>query len=264
MMRAVAVILAAVFCLPAAVFAQEWNAVKGKHFVVYFPELSERQTAARVLREAENYYRKIGDQIGYTRYHNFWTWDARVKILLFPSHEAFVRTTGQPEWSTGFADRDSQLFKSRVIVTYQQEKDFFDGLLPHEISHLVLHDFLSGRPIPIWFDEGVAQLQEASKSREADRIMRFLVSRSGYIPFPLLTRMDIRKEKDSRKVQVFYAQSLSVVEFLIRQYGSHAFADFCRALRDGKNVEGALRQAYTNKIDTISQLEQKWLIYMNR
>lgn len=264
MIRTAAMTMLILLCCPAAVPAQEWEEIKDKHFVVYYMDPADRQTAMKVLREAENYYHKVGEQIGYTRYHNFWTWDERVKIFLFPDQESFVGTTGQPEWSTGFADRDSQLFASRTIVTYKQEKDFFHGLLPHEISHLVLHDFLSGRSVPVWFDEGIAQLQEASKSVEADRIMRFLVSRSGYIPFTLLMRMDIRKEKDAGKVQIFYAQSLSVVEFLIRQYGSSAFGNFCRNLRDGKNVEEALRHAYTNRINTISELEQKWLMHMNR
>ena len=143
-------------------------------------------------------------------------------------------------------------------MTYLRETNFYDELLPHEISHLVLRDFTSNR-IPIWFEEGVAQLQEASKSQMAATACRNLIQRGENIPFAILMKWDIRQERDPNKVMVFYLQSLSVVEFLIKNYGSTAFGELCHHLKNGKTFEEALRGAYTNNINTIEKLESKWV-----
>lgn len=242
--------------------APTWEEIKGKHFVVYSYPAHNREAANTVLRRAEDYYQKIGGQIGYTRYHSFWTWDERVKIILFPDQPSFAETTGQPTWSQGYASRDAYLFKSRTIVTYLQESNFYNEILPHEVSHLILRDFTANR-IPVWFEEGVAQLQEASKSEIAARICRTLIERKKYIPLSVLMNWDVRTEEDKSKVAVFYAQSLSIVEFLLKRYGNAAFGELCGHLKNGKTFEEALRGAYTNNINTITDLENKWITSMS-
>jgi hypothetical protein len=241
-----------------------WLDVKGKHFIVYYQANKDLTVAEIVLRRAEEYYRRIAEQIGYTRYGDFWTWEERAKIFLFPDQQSFVATTGQPAWSQGYSDRDRRVFRSRALVTYTQEKDFYDALLPHEISHLILHDFIPIGHLPIWFDEGVAQLQEGYKSREAQKIMRDAILKGQQMKFSALSRWDVRRESDANVVMIFYAQSLSVVEFLLKQYGSEAFSRLCRNLRDGRTFEESLRNAYTNQIGSLNDLENKWIGFMKK
>jgi len=257
------VALTAVLATDRQALAQTWNEEKSRHFIVYYGPASDRTAALKVLRRAEEYYNKIGNQIGYTRYHNFWTFNERVRIVMFPNVESFTQTTGQPPWLLGFSARDSHVFSSRSIVTYKQESGFFEGVLPHEISHLILHDFINSAHIPVWFDEGVAQLQEADKSPVARQMMRVLVSRGQFIPLGALHQWNIRQEEDPQKIAVFYAQSLSVVEFLIKNYGSYAFSRLCREMHDGKTFTQALHAAYTNKIDTLDELQDKWINYVS-
>jgi hypothetical protein len=239
--------------------AQDGQSVDGKHFVVHYVDKDHRQVAKKLLREAERYYSAIADRLGYTRYARFWTWDERVKIILYPDQNSFVLSTGQPLWSTGYADRDAYLFHARAIVTYKQEHAFYDGLLSHEISHLILHDFIQRKEaVPLWFDEGVAQLSEEYKTQIAHQMMRILVGRDQHIPIETLMAWDIRREKDPHKVKIFYAQSLSMVEFLIDRHGSAAFARLCRNVRDGGSFEESLRGAYSNQINSLTDLEDKW------
>ncbi|MFA5088359.1 MAG: peptidase MA family metallohydrolase [Candidatus Omnitrophota bacterium] len=245
-----------------SVLGQDWQDIKGKHFVVYFQD-GRSAYAQRVLRLAETYYRNIGDQIGYSRYSDFWTWNERVEIFIFPDQEKFVQKTGQPAWSLAYVDREKRLSDSRTIAFYAQGGAHPEGLLAHEISHLVLRDFLGDQtPIPSWFDEGVAQLQETDKPAVADRVMRSLVRKGSYIPLRVFINWDIRREEDAAKVQVFYAQSVSLVDFLIKNYGSEAFGRLCRSLREGKNFEEALRSVYSRSIETLDDLERKWVSYL--
>ncbi len=243
----------------------DWQELKGKHFVVIYSLEGNRKSARTILRRAEEYYDKIARSIGYSRYAHFWTWEERVKIVIFPDQDTFRSATGQPAWSLGYAVRDSQLFRSRIIVTYRHEFDFLDGLLPHEISHLIIRDFIGFEAeIPVWFDEGVAQLFDADKKIQARDFMQNMVEAGSYVPFSILHSWDVRREKDPQKVMVFYAQSVSVVDFLITRYGSDAFGRLCREMKDGKNFEEALRSAYTNTIDSLADLEAKWLGYLVR
>lgn len=239
---------------------EAWQEIKDKHFVVYYhsEDLAAAQTT---LREAERYYKKVGDRIGYSRYRDFWTWDERVKIILFSDQNEFMRRTGQPVWSSAYVDRDRYLFQSRSIVTYKQENDFYTGILPHEISHLILKDFMGAVPIAMWFEEGVAQLEEAPKSGPANAIMRKMVRKNTFIPLRELMRMDVRLEKEKSKVVVFYAESLTIIEFLIKNYGGNAFSRLCQNLRDGKSFDEALRLSYTNTIDSLDELQEKWVKY---
>ena len=239
---------------------EAWDIAKSQHFLVYYENRADEQVAQRLLEAAERYYRQITTRLGFTRYGDFWTWENRAKIFLFTDQTSFTERTHQPAWSTGFSDRDSQVFQSRLIVTYKQEKEFYDGLLPHEISHLILHDFIpDSRLLPIWFDEGVAQLSEPKKSEQARRIMKGLVLKRAYVPFEYLAVWDVRQEADSQKVTVFYAQSLSIVEFLITRYGSESFGRLCRALRDGKNFPEALKIATSQELRSMLDLEKAWL-----
>ncbi len=247
----------------ADVFDQlQWLSMKDSHFIVYFQEERDTPIARKILREAEKYYQRIGTTIGFTRYGDFWTWDNRARIFLFASKETFLTETGQPEWSTGYVNKDAVAIIGRMIVTYRQEENFFDGLLPHEIGHLILHEFIKDARIPSWFDEGIAQLYEAGKPEQAFRAMKPLVSRGQFIHFRDLMRWDVQQQQDPFNVTLFYAQSVTIVDFLIKRYGSDAFGRLCRNMRDGKSLEEALDKVYPNTVPTLSDLEQKWVSFM--
>ncbi len=244
-------------------FASGWLQEKSDHFAVFYSYKEDSQTARKILRQAEKYYRSIASQIGYSRYTNFWTWNERVKIIIFKNQKQFAEKTGQPLWSRGYSSSHSKLFQSRLIVTYRQEEDFIKGLLPHEISHLILRDFIGfDKPIPVWFDEGVAQLQQESRLIMARQLMKSVVKQNRQLPLKTLFSMNVYQQNNQDIVALFYAQSVSIVEFLITKYGRSAFKRLCRQLRDGRNFEEALRIAYPSGAKSIEELQQRWSNYL--
>src|ERR1700761_7926207 len=66
-----------------------WLKFEGDHFVVLCPSGNDEEMAHGILNQAEDYYNSIADDIGYSRYHNFWTWDNRVKIILFDDKDDY-------------------------------------------------------------------------------------------------------------------------------------------------------------------------------
>ena len=260
-------ILVLFFVISGVCFADfspdSWTEVKGDHFIVYYQGKDDRDISQDILNHAENYYQKVAAQIGYARYQNYWTWESRVKIYLFLDQQSFARETGQPAWSLGFAFRDAHTLERKMIVTYKQEEDFLDGVLPHEISHLIVRDFIGfDKKIPAWFDEGLAQLQEKNKFAAADRVIHNVVRSKKYFPFDELFIKEKSKDEDALKVAIFYAQSISLLDFLIKKYGNEEFIQLCKAFKDGKTSEEALKGTYSTAIDSVADLQEKWLYYL--
>ena len=244
------------------IFAQDWEEEKSAHFIIAYSNRQNSSWAHEVLSKAEGYYDKIADKLGYSRYDNFWTWDNRVKIIVYSDKDTFIKETGQPPWSLGGAVVDHRL-QSGMIITYKQQDGFLESVLPHELGHLILRDFIGKDiQIPLWFDEGVAQLQESEKGDEAEHAMRSLVRNRRYIPLRDLLNLDIRSELDPLKVAIFYAESVSILNFLITKYGSSQFGELCKFLREGRTFEEALKGAYSSSVDSIEGLQEKWLDYM--
>jgi len=243
--------------------ALDWQEVKGTHFVSCYNRAADRVMAENALRRAEEYYRNIASTIGYARYANFWTWGDRVKIFLFSSQQAFLDETKQPQWSRGGAFYSESLGQ-RAIATYLNQPLLFSEVLPHEIAHLILTDFIGSESVvPKWFSEGVAQLAEENKTQKADLIMRISVRFHTYFPIESLERYDIARERDAQKVGLFYAQSVSMVDFLIKRFGSEKFGLWCRQIATGKNFFEAFRLVYGLYIESWDNFEKKWIAYLN-
>lgn len=241
------------FAANSLVFAFDWKEEKGDHFIVYHE--ADPSFAKEVLRRSESYYGHIASDLGYARYSNFWQWDNRVKIFIHASKSNYLKYSDQPEWSEGVAN-----YTHKHILTYRQSENFLDALLPHEITHLIFRDFVGFEgQIPLWLDEGVAQWEEPQKRTLAKRIALFLLEKKEVIPLKDLATVNDLSDKTQQKIHYFYMESVSVVDFLMKTYGSRAFTDFCRQLRDGKSMDEALRLAYSGSIRDVDELQNKWI-----
>jgi len=235
--------------------APDWKELKGDHFIVYF--VGKDKFAKKVLKKAENDYKTISRDLGYQRYSGFWMWDNRVKIYVFKTKEDYLEGTGRKEWSHGFAS-----YRSKSIFSYEWNEGFVESLLPHEITHLIFRDYVGFTgEVPRWLDEGVAQWEEPKKRKYVRRVMKSYLKERKWIPVKRLTSMNIRQSDDEDTVRLFYVQSVSLVDFLIKRYGANDFIYFCRQLRDGKSMTEALTFAYPTQIRNLEELEEQWKKY---
>ncbi|MDD5428358.1 MAG: peptidase MA family metallohydrolase [Candidatus Omnitrophica bacterium] len=256
--RMVTVAAIALFLSYSVSCAEEWRELKSEHFIVYY--FDGENFAREVSQWAEKYYDNIASDLGYARYDNFWTWDKRVKIFLYRSREEYLRSTSAQNWSYGFAN-----YYKKEIVSYANSAKFIDTLLPHEITHLVFRDFVGFKgEVPIWLDEGVAQWEEAGKRKASAEMMKALIARGEIIPLEQLMRMDVSRESNESATNRFYIEAITLVGFMIREYGESKFTLFCRQLRDGATVNKALEFTYSDSMRNIDELEKKWIEYYKR
>ena len=244
------IIISLLLC--AAAYAEEWKELKGEHFVVFYRE--DAAFAQEVLTRAERYYQGIASDLGYSRSDNFWQWENRAKIYIYRNHAEFLTATGKKSWIHGTA-----FYEKREIVSYQWGQGFLEMLLPHELCHLIFRDFVGFKgEVPLWLDEGVAQWEEAQRRKWALDAVKGLVLKKEYIPLKELTQMGPGSESDPVLSAKLYAQAVSLVGYLVEEYGPSKFSLFCRELRDGKNIDAALSFVYTDSIPNIEALEKKW------
>jgi len=236
--------------------AQEWKEIKGEHFIIKFTQ--DEKFAKEVLQKAEVYYKKIASELGYQRYSNFWTWDKRVKIYIYPDKISFTKATGQPDWSEGMAN-----YTNKEIISYAWSGGFLDALLPHEMAHLVFRDYVgfTGK-IPLWMDEGVAQWMEPAKREAVHPAIKALLREGKILPLKTMMELDVREVEDGDLAGIFYVEAISLVGFLITEHSSGDFISFCRQLRDGKSVDKALTFTYATSMRSIEELEEEWQSYI--
>lgn len=234
--------------------AAEWKEVKGDHFIVHY--INDEGFAKEVGRNAETYYNRIASDLGYSRF-NFWQWDNRVKIYIYPDEASYLAKTGQPAWSKGVAS-----YTDKSISSFDWSEDFMETLLPHEIAHLIFRDFVGFKgEVPLWLDEGVAQWQEPLTRQLARRAGASVIMNKQMFQIEYLMWIKSLDGKSAQEVSAFYAQSLSIVDFLIKHFGLTAFGQFCRDLRDAKPFRDALRANFTG-IESEGVLEAKWRQYV--
>jgi len=257
-----------------------WQEVKGDHFIVYFSQ--DEKFARDVLYKAEVYYQRIAAALGYSRYSEFWTWDKRVKVYIYPDHRAYCRATNSPDWTHGVAR-----YREKVIASYVWGEGFLEALLPHEMAHLIFRDFVGFRgEVPLWLDEGVAQWSEESKRQQMKAVVKNLLAQGMLMSLKDMIGLDVRSLKPGAAIKaasaadaagnrrglsfeteelipLFYAEAVSLVGFLIERYGADEFTVFCRNLRDGKTLDDALKSAYPVYIHSAAELEMRWVAYIN-
>jgi hypothetical protein len=262
-----------------ASFAQDWQKLSGDHFLVYFSQ--DESFAKEISYRAESYYVRIASDLGYPRYSEFWTWDKRVKIYIYPDRASYLEASNQPAWSQGMAN-----YTNKQILSYAHSQEFVNDILPHEIAHLIFRDFVGFKGgVPLWLDEGVAQWAEPRKREIVKAVSKDLLAGSSLFSVADMVNLDIRRVAEGDTIQIhsirdkegkrkllslngdivvrtYYIEAVSLVEFLINRFGGTAFTDFCRQLRDGKRLEEALRLAYSTRINSIEELEKLWLEYL--
>ncbi|OGR44799.1 MAG: hypothetical protein A2X35_05750 [Elusimicrobia bacterium GWA2_61_42] len=184
-----------------------------------------------------------------------WAREKKVFIFFSQSQETYRRITGRPAWSGGAAS-----LSERKIYLYKSEEAF--GILAHELTHIYFDSFFpASSPSPLWLSEGVATYIQSERGFSTPAWLSqnlALLQRGSGFKLGDLVRIENLQGADEDNVRLWYAQSYSVVRFLMKLKAGDAFYVFCKSLREGRPAAQSLYQAYGMPYNKLSSLEYAW------
>jgi len=128
------------------------------------------------------------------------------------------------------------------------------------MTHIIFREFVGERiALPLWIDEGIASSQEKSNLGLRMKIVFKMVENNTYLSLDKLS--EIRVESVTIPDE-FYAQSASLIVFLIERFGRERFFEFCRQLRDGVQWQQALFRVY--RFGSFKEMEGLWREFILR
>jgi hypothetical protein len=184
-------------------------------------------------------------------------WTPRCDVFIHATAQDYVQATGAPTNSPGHSTMraEGERVLSRRIDLHADDPNMTVGVLPHETTHVVLAGRFGNHAVPRWADEGMAVLSEPR-----DRIERHLRNlpkhRADRHLFGTGQLMQLEAYPDPRYIGPFYAQSVSLVDYLTERAGPRTFAKFLKEGLDG-GYEVALQKHYG--LQSFAELEQQWL-----
>ena len=159
---------------------------------------------------------------------------ARRQVVVLYGGRAFFALASVPDWVSGVYDG-----KIRVALRASSEDPVvMSSVLAHELAHALMRQ-VSGDRAPAWLHEGLAQWLEGRRiSRDETRAA--VRTRGARTIEELESRFP--GAMDRAQARALYAQSLSLVEYVVAVRGEGALGCVVRRLHDGDTLAEALRR----------------------
>ncbi|MCA9250329.1 MAG: hypothetical protein KDA54_04285 [Phycisphaerales bacterium] len=193
-------------------------------------------------------------------------WALRIPILIFKDSQDYVGYNPSFEGSAGVTFSDTRTGVPIFIAMYmldsegKLDRDALEGTLPHEIVHMVIHEWFGGTAVPRWIDEGMARRMEQTRNHYAEAAKTGRDAAAGeYYRFRDLFAQKQYPHRGDR-VWRFYEQSATMILFLLEQYGPDAASAFFTALKQGKSHDEATAGALGLPEDiAVDEFERRWV-----
>jgi hypothetical protein len=170
-----------------------------------------------------------------------------VVIVIYNSHQEFmsVLQEASAEWTgaVNFGD-------SGMIVIGLGQDSWMIKVIPHELTHAILHQITKPPfgEIPRWLHEGLAVRSEGGMDSEERIVLEQAIEDNSLIslrvlnsPFP----------DDRERAILSYAESYSLVEFIIEEYGPEKLGELLSVFAVGAHYDDAMLQVFGVEMDSI-------------
>jgi hypothetical protein len=175
-----------------------------------------------------------------------------IKIYIYASTTDLQEAMIFPqEWTGGVAFTE---FSTIAIGISPAKLDWGKRALVHELTHLVVHQatFSPYGQLPLWLDEGLAMYNEGELEFQYSTRLEEAVQKNALISVrSLCSPFSAEREK----ALLSYAQSYSLVEYLLDNYGQYKMLDLLTFLKEGSTYDEALTEVYGFDID---DLDANW------
>lgn len=164
----------------------------------------------------------------------------KIRVSFYDSEE-FDRVTGLGHWAGGVYDGTIRL----AVDALEREAERWSRVARHELVHAFVRE-LGGDSVPGWLNEGLAQWLDYSSfdnSRRTEQMRNARQRLRGQELFPFAALQgSLATWEDPDAIARAYAQSLSMVEYVSRQYGRDALIAMVTDAGTEAGVAGAFRR----------------------
>ena len=137
-----------------------------------------------------------------------------INVLLIAEDSDLARNT--PSWISGFADAGRSLVVLFPERTRLYPTDSLEALLQHEVAHVLFSRAARGRPVPRWFNEGLALAAERPVGFEDRSRVAWTRIRHGEMSLSDLERLFTGGPAATRRA---YAVASALVHDVLERHG---------------------------------------------
>jgi hypothetical protein len=228
----------------------DWQTINEGHLTIHWYE-GHQLFASELMASAQDALRRLQQNTG-----AYLKKEAEIYIYA-DSRDLQGAMVFPQEWTGGVA------FTSYYTIAIGIEPNNIDwgkDAMTHELTHLVVHQMVLNPYIglPTWLDEGLAMYNEGSldvgftsRLKDAMDENRLITVRSLSSPF----------STDTETAYLSYAQSYSLVEYLITTYGQEEMLELLMAFSQGSSYDEALESVYGFDTQGLNSL---WRDYISK
>jgi hypothetical protein len=214
---------------------------------------ADRGLAEEIAARARHHHRRIRRDLGLSG-------EVEATILLvtdrLPESRYRELDRSLAPWFAGAAWAKEQFIAIRIHPG--QALSDHDALLAHELTHVILKaDFPRMGSWPLWFREGLAMRESKSEGLRRHTALSLATLRRRLIP---LDELWVRFPDNEAESRLAYAESFSVIAFLVSRKGHRLFQEFIAALRQ-EDFEAAYRRTYGTGLGA---MEKEWRHFVER
>ena len=161
-----------------------------------------------------------------------------IDVLLVAEDSDLARAT--PSWISGFADAGRSLVVLFPGRTRLYPTDSLEALLQHEVAHVLFSRAARGRPVPRWFNEGLALAAERPVGLGNRSRVAWTRVRHGEIPLSDLERLFTGGPAATRRA---YAVASALVHDLLERHGEDSAGRILARLGQDRPFPRAFEEA---------------------
>jgi len=169
-----------------------------------------------------------------------------IKIYVYASARDLQEAMIFPqEWTGGVAFTE---FSIIAIGISPDNIDWGKEALVHELTHLIVHQttFSPYGRLPTWLDEGLAMYNQGELGSSFRTRLDSAISEGALLSVRSLCSLF---SADTEKACLSYAESYSLVEYLLHNYGQGKMLNLLTVLKYGNTYDEALTEIYGFDVD---------------
>ncbi len=210
----------------------DWKTLADKDVRIHYYGKSE-SFAQTMLSAGLEGLRRNKDQAGMTP-------DIPVEIYVYPSYDEMRDAIlYEPQWTGGLAYSDSSI----IIMGTSGDDEFDKATVIHEVTHILVgrNAFTCIGSIPTWLNEGLAVYNEGPLDQNMQSQFDIALRDDEFFP---VRSLGGNFSEIPEKALLSYAQSYSVVNFMLETYGQEKMSQLLTALSNAEPVDDALVSIY--------------------